>query len=343
MAARLLQTACPQLHPSQALLLATETPAHEVSGGIITPSDVPQVAHIPPGPLRRMTEALRAMGPLSLSPTHHPLPPPSVREILTAPPAYAPGAQPHPSLQHLTWAALPETNVVDVLRVRDITAVLARPLEQQRTARHAAFAAEATSLEAPGPGGEVAIPPLPPLLKRVWGLPIDNKLKETFFRLAAHAIPGGHIPAWTCPCSPGLVLGSACSRMHSFWSCPLALAVRAELERVLHRSVSLSSLWLLRPPSPGVHQTVWDVACLAALGAMEHGRRCAWAPQATQQAAPSPAVVAASAVTHFWRLLDESISPPLVAALADQPLGGTHPFLCSSPAGLAVNAAPALA
>jgi len=181
------------------------------------------------------------------------------------------------------------------------------------------------------------------VLKRVWGLPLDNQLKEIFFRLAAHAIPGGHIPAWTCSCSPGLVLGAATSRLHTFWSCPLAVAVRAELERILLQPVSLASLWLLRPPSPSVRQIVWDVVCLAALGAMEHGRRSAWAPQAAQLAAPTPTMVAALAVARFWRLLDECISPTLVAALATDPLGGAHPFLCSSPAGLAVNAGLALA
>lgn len=340
-ASGLLHRACPHLHPAQALLLATETPQADVSGGILTPADIPQVAHIPAGPLRRMTQALCALGSLSLPPTDPPVPSPSVREILTAPPAFGPGAQPHPSIAHLTWAALPTHNVVDGLRVRDITAVLARPLEQQRAARHAAFVAEATSLGAAGPEGGVPVPPLGPIFKRVWGLPIDNKLKEIFFRLAARAIPGGHIPAWTCPCSPGLVLGSACSRLHTFWSCPLAVAVRAELERVLLRPVSLTSLWLLQPPAPSVRQIIWDLACLAALGAMEQGRRSAWAPQAALLAAPAPAVQAASVVATFWRLLDECITPPLEAELADQPLGVTHPFLHSTPAGLAVTDAPA--
>lgn len=336
-AARLLHNACPHLHPSQALLLATETPKGDVAGGIIAPAGVEQVAHIPPGPLRRMAAALCAMGPLSLSPTDHPMPVPSTREILTAPPALAPGAPPHPLLPHLTWAALPNETILDDVRVRDITALLSRPLEQQRADRHTAFAAEATAME-PGDGGEAPLPHLAPLFQRIWRLPIDNKLKEIFFRLAAHAIPGGHIPGWSCPCSPGLVLGSASSRMHSFWSCPVALAVRAELERVLQRPVSLASLWLLRPPSPAVRQEVWDVACLAALGAMEHGRRRAWAQQADAEAAAlPPAAMPAFVVAHFWRLIDESISPPFAAALAGQPLGGTHPFLCSSPAGLAVN------
>jgi hypothetical protein len=128
--------------------------------------------------------------------------------------------------------------------------------------------------------------------------------------------------------------------MHSFWSCSVAVAVRAEMERVLQQPVSLASLWLLQPPVPSVRQAVWDVACLAALGAMEHGRRRAWAPHQAQEAAPPAAVEPATVVAHFWRLLDDSISPPLVAAFADQPLGGMHPFLCSSATVLAVNAMP---
>ena len=36
---------------------------------------------------------------------------------------------------------------------------------------------------------------------------------------------------------------------------------------------STSSIWLFRPPQPGINQLLWDVICLAALGAMDRGRR----------------------------------------------------------------------
>ncbi len=43
------------------------------------------------------------------------------------------------------------------------------------------------------------------------------------------------------------------------------------------RAPSQSSVWLLIPPSPGICHQAWSIVGLAALAAMEHGRRHLWA------------------------------------------------------------------
>ena len=85
-----------------------------------------------------MAQALCDMGPLSLLPTNPIAPPPSIREILTTPPAFAPGAAPHPLINQLCLAGIPGAKVSEDLRVRDITTLLSKSLEQKRTSRHSA-------------------------------------------------------------------------------------------------------------------------------------------------------------------------------------------------------------
>jgi hypothetical protein len=335
-AAGLLLRACPDLHPAQTLLLATESSREDVGGGILVPRGVGQAAHVPAGPLRRMAAALQRVGPLSLPADASPLDP-SVRQILTAAPEFAPGATSLP-LEQLQWSQLNGALVGEVIPVRDITSALTADLTRQRQCKHAAYAAEAV-------GGTMAATQAEALglrrtFKRVWRSSVDNRLKEVLLRVAGHAIPGCRVPAWACPCAPGVVVGAANSRVHTFWTCPVAVAVRAELERVLQQPVLRPDVWLLQPPAAGVRPEVWDLVCLAALGAMEHGRKLGWALQAEhQQPLQQPAI---AAVVRFWEILDSCISPSLARDLESAPLGPVHPFLCLSEGRLAVRGQPQL-
>ena len=90
-------------------------------------------------------------------------------------------------------------------------------------------------------------------------------------------------------------------------------------------------LWLMQSPN-GVEQCVWDVVCLAAVSAMEHGRRKGKGLVA-RGSEPGPQVAraaAAAAVADFWGRLAsfvaqgkapkgwEAVAPdsPLVGVLA---------------------------
>jgi hypothetical protein len=219
--------------------------------------------------------------------------------------------------------------------VREITSALTVGLTRQRQERHAAFASEALGGPVEEAWGEMSA--LRSTFKRVWRCSVDNRLKEVFYRVAGHAVPGGRVPAWVCPCSPGVVIGSAGSRVHSFWTCVVAVAVRAELERVLQQPVSRPDVWLFHAPATHIRTEVWDLVCLAALGAMEHGRKLGWAQQAEeppqqqqQRQQQQQQQAALEAVARFWQLLDSCITPSLLRDMAVLPLGPTHPFLSIS-------------
>ena len=118
------------------------------------------------------------------------------------------------------------------------------------------------------------------IFARVWCLSWSNQRKEIFWRLVYHGIPTpvrlGQLLR-RCPC--GALPHSPAGRPHVFWDCPIAKAIRDHITAVLPRPphgrphLSREHIWLFRPPQPAIHQLLWDVICLAALGAMEYGRR----------------------------------------------------------------------
>ena len=95
----------------------------------------------------------------------------------------------------------------------------------------------------------------------------------------------------------------------------MARAVRDELEAGLFaggagRSISRAHVLLFRRPASAcapLHQSLWDVAALAALGAMDFGRRvlARLAIHAVLDAPAMVAIAARRAKMQFWRLLFE--------------------------------------
>jgi hypothetical protein len=127
-------------------------------------------------------------------------------------------------------------------------------------------------------------------------------------------------------------------RQHYFWDCPVAGAVRGQLAAALPGGLERAHLWLARPPARAVHQGVWQVVCLSALGAMEHGRRLLWRlwmePREAGRAPPGAAQVlqqaGRAAVAWFWVELEDFCTTP-GARSEDIPAWGPvpagHPFL----------------
>jgi hypothetical protein len=138
----------------------------------------------------------------------------------------------------------------------------------------------------------------------------------------------------------------------------VALAVRQELERVLHGcSILPQHLWLLQPPSSLLQPTAWSVIAAAAIAAIDTGRRSLIALQLAAESAapssssrqaliteyympmesPSPPVseevpfsrrAANRAIARFWCLLADFVSTTSIEAPTwSPPLPPSHPFL----------------
>lgn len=104
---------------------------------------------------------------------------------------------------------------------------------------------------------------------------------------------------------------------------------------VTHPVEFQTAFWLCQCPSTAVHAGVWDVVCLAAVHAMEVGRKRAWALHAAAleggAAAGAPPAEAArrAAVAAFWEVLADfaATGRPPPAWLDSTTLSHTHPFL----------------
>ena len=130
----------------------------------------------------------------------------------------------------------------------------------------------------------LGLPTVSSVLTRWWQLRIANTYKESAWRLALDAFPTARRMHSNSPCP-------ACGEpspdfSHLFWSCPVADAVRQEVEGQLSAAGCVQStscrlacpdVWLARPPHQRLHRMVWDLICLASIHAMEVGRRTAWA------------------------------------------------------------------
>jgi hypothetical protein len=302
LAACALRHACPDLHPAQTLLAATLASAADVANGIYGIPGHRQAALIPQGSLRRMAIGINSMGALS-PPLGSPLPAAAV--LLSSPCNHA-------HLAGLAWTspagvALPTPPLhpaAGPLTVRAITSRLTAPIARERWLRHAAYARAALGA---GHAANVDVHTrgFRATLKHAWALPMANPVKEPLWRLAIDSIPGARIPGWQCPCSLHRPPPPS-QRLHAFWECPVALAVREQLRAALGMAPPRAAVWLLASPTPACCGLAWVAVCLAALDAMEHGRKLLWAVRCSPQwADPGPGAAL---------LLHRALPPNLFAA-----------------------------
>ncbi len=230
------------------------------------------------------------------------------------------------------------------------------------------------------PFASEAVAHLRSLFARLWRLQCHNRSKEVLWRLAVNGVPwaGGHglAPGRPCDCgwAPAAALDaaarSAAWQDHRFWSCPVGMAVRAELQRHLPEPLLRHHLWLVLAPA-GVQQPVWDVVALAALSAMRFGGKALFAKardREEQRAGgrqlrleeawgllelPNPedetvtVLAGRRAVADFWGCLQSFLAlhhgvPHSWAPAETLPPG--HPFIASLPPdpwGLRLNILPA--
>jgi hypothetical protein len=108
-------------------------------------------------------------------------------------------------------------------------------------------------------------------------------------------------------------------RQHAFLECAIAQAVGTQVQRGLGAALLQQwHLWLVDPP-PSVCEIVWRVVVLAAIWAMEQGRKRLWS--AVQQAI-------SKASTSLWSALNDFArhDRPVPAKGWDE-VGPHHPFL----------------
>ena len=348
LASFILQRVCPGLHPAQTLLLAAFATAAHIQQGRL--SGVPtQRVLVPDGPLRRMCSALQHLGQLSFHPLH-------------------PASPEHASLQWLqrqqdpaTVAAATAALVWDSQRqqppatalgpcrqlsVKSVTAMQLRQVDVEREQRHREYARQAfQTAELHGDSIRLRTTSFLHSFRKVWKLPVENKHKEILWRLAVNGVAGagGHDICSRQPCACGHQLTAAqvrnqrsqLHRQHVFWECPVAHGVREQLQRGLGEgaaAVQQWQVWLLQPP-PRVRPAVWRMVALAALEAMEHGRRFLWwsirgrgvdVDDALQQAR-------LRAAAEFWAILHDFAAETLVVPERGwASVGPNHPFLAVS-------------
>ena len=212
----------------------------------------------------------------------------------------------------------------------------------ERATRFSAFAALATQgsggppVAAAAGAAEVLV-----LLGRLWRLKWDNHPREVFWRLSLDGLPTA------ARMGNRLDMGCACGfaipdRRHCYWDCPIAKAVVHSLCSALSPGVgsppptlATPNIWLARPPT-GIHAGVWDLVCLAAVAAMDSGRRAAVRSMLPPDPQPASAALTLragrGAAARFWDLLADFCGHGSVPARWAQQVPATHPFIFFTPA-----------
>eukprot|EP00775_Hariotina_reticulata_P015378 gene15378-biopygen16628 len=180
------------------------------------------------------------------------------------------------------------------------------------------------------------LPVVADVLKRWWDVRVANNYKEAAWKLPLNAFPtAARMQLHSNHCVACGVLAPDVS--HHFWSCPVAVSVRREIEQqlvafaILPAGANLTSaqIWLGCTPSEDrLHSLIWDMVCIAAVHAMDRGRATAWA------VAPSLAtpvlinqVAGRAAVGAFWSALADFAATSYVPRSARTVLLTQQPFL----------------
>ena len=166
------------------------------------------------------------------------------------------------------------------------------------------------------------------LLQRLWRLRCDNGLKEPFWLLAHNGLPTAARLQSSCKCgaaAPG-------DRLHHYWACPVAAAVLSSIAAAAGGSIPRHAIWLCRAPA-GIYAGVWDLVCLAAVAAMDHGRRTLYAlSTGPPPEAPLSAIAGRSARARFWSNLADFIAFDCAPLSWRDHCPTGHPFIHTHPA-----------
>lgn len=225
----------------------------------------------------------------------------------------------------------------NVIRVADLTVAVATRLQRlialdAIAPRHAAYLNSVKTLD--GLPADTQLPAVQLVLSRWWKVRVANTYKEAAWRLALNAFPTAQRMHLTTGCAACSVVGPGVE--HHFWTCPVAVAVRREVEsqlRAFHMlaagaTLPCSALWLACAPHIDMHRLVWDMVCIAAIHAFDLGRRAAWAvshrlsvPVLVEQ------VAVRAAVGAFWDALADFAATARVPSRRRNQLLTRQPFV----------------
>lgn len=352
LASLVLKQCVPRAHPVACILLATSSTTSQLQTGHI--AHVHMLHPIPAGPIQRMLIALQTLGPVqqifSLDPDSQLMDAQATQRWLMQPhldiPAFLATAS------TLGWStqdiARPLLPCIQVMNVARTTTQLSYQITLARTQAHTAYVQQAMDRAPREPDIVQLLSSLRRSLSTVWRLPWETEHKESLWRLAVNGIPGagGAGICFTHPCPCGFILTpyqrrhnqSHQHRLHSFWNCPIANAVRQQLQTQLGTPhLNRAAVWLLQPPAPYVNTGVWQVVCTAAISAMDYGRRCMWSAYISDgrpnphPMLPAVTQAANAAVQRFWKILSQFADrPALPPGRAWWGLGTAHPFLAAA-------------
>lgn len=185
--------------------------------------------------------------------------------------------------------------------------------------------------------GNIHLQRLYTAFKRAWSIRWDRKNTQMLWQLAHDALPTAQRLHSTAPCScctsvssPGLI--------HHYWECSVAVALRNELlqqlshiEGFTEATLQRHHLWLLESPLPTFFKPLWPVVALAALNAMDSGRRTLF--RLTRNRQSTPVLIASSrraairnAIAAFWKFLAQFAATPQATTIWSS-LTEDHPFL----------------
>jgi hypothetical protein len=237
-----------------------------------------------------------------------------------------------------------------VVRPGDLTVAVATKLQSLDShaaiaVRHGNFLLSVGVLNGlhvqPGGGGAGVDhqPALKDVLARWWKLRVPNSYKEAAWRLMLNAFPtADRMPA---PAGGQPKCCAACGAVnpgvrHHFWLCPVADAVRQEVEAQLRAKhwldaearLSCSHIWMGVKPHHAAHRMVWDMVCLAAVHAMNVGRQSAWSLSHRLET-PDLVVAVVKRVVRaaFWGVIADFAVSAVVPRSARNGLLASQPFL----------------
>jgi len=237
---------------------------------------------------------------------------------------------------HLGWQLL-VSHHMSTVQLTQLTVAAATKLQRLVAhdaiqPRHDAFVQSIRRLD--GYQQHIQLPAVTSVLCRWWNLHVANVYKEAAWRLTLNAFPTAQRMGLHSPCVVCGVLSPDVE--HHFWTCPVAVAVRREIESQLvifgllpaGTRIPCSAIWLARPPHRRLHRLVWDMVCLAAIHAFEHGRRTAWAVS-SQLNVPDiiETVAVRAAKASFWEALTDFAVTAKVPKTARTLLLTQQPFL----------------
>ncbi|KAL4856066.1 Transposon TX1 uncharacterized protein [Chlorella vulgaris] len=230
-------------------------------------------------------------------------------------------------LPRLGWAhpALPAPLLMSSFTVRRGTSLLTSPTATRRAAQYFTPFGLLADAAAPAPAAVVQA-----VLARLWRVRWENCHKEPFWRLVCDAVPTASRLHMDQPCQCG---GAPADRRHHFWTCPVArgvvdsIAGELAARQLLPAPLAAAHIWLAAAPA-GVHGGVWDVVSLAAVAAMDHGRRRMYAMSlAPPPLPPLVPVCLRSARARFWTLLTDFVALRCAPASWQAHLPPGHPFI----------------